>query len=150
MRRGLSRIDPQIVIVTMGCGQFAEGASAIDRFPGLDVEDVDSLGILRVGNNVQKYQGRRRKRRSSFKRSHVAPPLSERNRPPSSASTMAQTRSDRAGETATPILPSSPAGSGWRESSVQVSPPSVDVYRLLSGPPLLRLQGVRCTSQMVA
>src|SRR5262245_26500554 len=64
---------------------------------------------------------------------------------------MAQTRSDLAGEATTPILPLMPVGRpGLLVSSTQVSPPSVDLYRLLSGPPLERLQGVRCTSHRAA
>ena len=89
--------------------------------------------------------------RSSLIRSQVAPPSSERKSPPSSASTMAQTRSARAGETATPILPLSPAGKpGLPLRSCQLSPPSVERQSPLSGPPLERLQGWRSVSQNAA
>src|SRR5215510_197924 len=99
----------------------------------------------------QLYQGRSRRRRSSLSRSQVAPPSSERNNAPFSASTIPRTRSDLAGEVTAPIFPLMPVGRpGLLVSSTQVAPPSVDLYRLLSGPPLERLQGVRCTSQSAA
>src|SRR5262245_65943505 len=63
---------------------------------------------------------------------------------------IAHTRSGLAGETATPILPSAaPFGPpGLREISFHVSPPSVDLYRPLSGQPLSRLYGVCLASQI--
>ncbi len=65
---------------------------------------------------------------------------------------IAHTRSGLAGETATPILPMNlPFGPpGLRVISVHVSPPSVDLNRPLSGPPLSMLQGVRFASQIAA
>src|ERR1051326_2016378 len=82
-------------------------------------------------------------------RSHVSPPSSERNSAPSSASTRAQTRSGRAGETATPILPSTPRGKpGQRVTSTHESPPSVDFQRPDSGPPSIRVCGYRCACQI--
>src|SRR5436309_15381992 len=86
--------------------------------------------------------------RSSDRRSHVLPPASERNTAPSSASTMANTRSGWAPEAHTPILPSTPLGRFLlREISVQVSPPSGDFNKPLPGPPLVRPHGARLASQ---
>ena len=81
----------------------------------------------------------------------VSPPSSERKRPASSASMMAQTRLGLAGETATPMRPLMPLGRpGLSEMSVQESPPSVVLKMPLPGPPLSRLQGVRRVSHMPA
>src|SRR5262249_9892227 len=64
---------------------------------------------------------------------------------------MAQTRSGLAGEAVTPIRPLRPLGRpGLLVISVQVSPPSVDLYSPLSGPPLVRLQKSRRTCHMAA
>jgi hypothetical protein len=82
---------------------------------------------------------------------HVAPPFSERKTPPSSASTMAHTRSGLAADAVTPILPTMPRGSpALRVMSVHVSPPSVDLKRPLDGPPLSKAQGRRTTCQSAA
>ena len=52
---------------------------------------------------------------------------------------------------ATPIRPLIPLGRpGFSLMSVQVSPPSVDLYRPLSGPPLCMFQGLRRASNMAA
>src|SRR6185436_17905456 len=88
---------------------------------------------------------------SSFVRRHVAPPSSDRNTPPSSASTIAQTRSWLAAETVTPIFPTTPLGRpSLRVISFQVSPPSVDLKRPLPGPPLDMYQGPRRACQKAA
>src|ERR1041385_1719869 len=64
---------------------------------------------------------------------------------------MAHTRFESATETATPIFPMIPLGSPGRcVISVQVSPPSVDLYKPLAGPPLESVQGGRQTSQRMA
>src|SRR6266581_2954034 len=89
--------------------------------------------------------------RLPFASAHVAPASSERNKPPFSFSTMAYTRFGSAPETATPILPSSPAGNPeFRVSSVQFSPPSVDLKRPLPGPPLDIWYSLRYASQSAA
>src|SRR5215211_2478581 len=81
----------------------------------------------------------------------VAPPSSDRYSPPSVASMLVHTRFGSAGETATVILPRTPAGSpGLRVSSVHVSPPSVDLYSPDPAPPLQSCHGRRYTSQSVA
>src|SRR5690349_18979885 len=62
-----------------------------------------------------------------------------------------QTRFGSAGETATVILPRTPAGSpGLRVSSVHESPPSVDLYNPDPSPPLQSCHGRRYTSHSVA
>src|SRR5437588_1571593 len=94
------------------------------------------------------YQARCRRFLDSVVFVDVRPPLSERKMPPSSASTIAHTRSGFAGETATPILPTVPRGRpGARVSSVQVSPPSVDLKRPLPCPPLSNVHGLRMNCQ---
>jgi hypothetical protein len=54
------------------------------------------------------YQARWRSLRSLLVRVQVAPPSVDRNTPPESASTIAQTLLEFVGETATPILPMIP------------------------------------------
>src|SRR5579859_4569002 len=89
--------------------------------------------------------------RFSFTLVHAFPPFSERNIPPSSASTIAQTRSVFTGDTATPMRPRIPLGiPEARLRSVHVSPPSVDLKSPLPGPPLSKLYGDRFTSQNAA
>src|SRR5919201_559525 len=81
---------------------------------------------------------------SSEVRCHVAPASSERNMPPSAASTIAKTRLGLAPETLTPILPIGLAGSpALPVSSVHVVPPSVDLNSPLESPPLTRSHGWR-------
>ena len=71
--------------------------------------------------------------------------------PLSSASTIAHTRSPFLGDTVTPIRPFIPLGMpGLSVNSVQVSPPSVDLNRPLSGPPLINSHGFRSTCQKAA
>ena len=87
----------------------------------------------------------------SFTRSQVSPLSSDRSSTPSSASTMAHTRPDCAGEIATPMRPLMPSGMPERSvRSVQVSPPSVDRHSPDSGPALVRPQGVLRTCHMAA
>src|SRR5437899_6040353 len=82
---------------------------------------------------------------------HVAPPSSERYTPPASASISAHTRAGFAGETASPMLPSTPGGSpGLCVSSVQCSPPSVDLKIPPPGPPDTSCHGLRCACQKAA
>src|SRR5215510_6042565 len=82
---------------------------------------------------------------------HVAPASSDLNRPPLSFSMSAYTRFPSAGETATPIRPTTPDGSpGARVISVHVSPPSVDLNNPLPGPPLDILYSVRKASHIAA
>ncbi len=82
--------------------------------------------------------------RSSLVRTQVAPPSSERKTPPSSASTIAQTRWGSAGDTVTPIFPIGGGGMpGFLVSSVQVSPPSVDLCSPEYGPPPHIFQALR-------
>src|SRR5579875_3065066 len=98
-----------------------------------------------------KYHARCRRLRSSFTRVHVLPPSSDRNRPPSSASICAHTRSGLAPDTVTDTFPISPLGKpGLRVSSSHVSPPSVDLNSPLPAPPLSRSHGLRYTSQKPA
>ena len=81
----------------------------------------------------------------------VRPALSERKTPPSSASTIAQTRSEFTGETATPMMPTVPFGRPCAlVTSFHVSPPSVLFHNPDPGPPLSRLYGVRLTRQVLA
>src|SRR5256885_768810 len=80
-------------------------------------------------NTCVKYQARWRISWSSLVRVQVVPPSSERNNPPESASTSAQTRSWSKGETASPSFPMIPLGRPLlRVISVQLSPPSVALY----------------------
>src|ERR1035437_2894868 len=82
---------------------------------------------------------------------HVAPASSERNSPPFSCSTSATTRFASTDETEMPILPSIPAGSPCAcVISVHVSPPSVDLYIPLPGPPLDICHSLRYASQSAA
>src|SRR5437870_673214 len=63
----------------------------------------------------------------------------------------AYTRFGSAPDTATPIFPSSPAGRpGARVISFHVSPPSVDLYKPLPGPPLDIVYSVRNASHSAA
>ena len=83
--------------------------------------------------------------------SQVSPLSSERYSPRSSDSTMANTRPVLAGDAATPMRPFTPPGSpGLSVMSVQVSPPSVDRYIPLSGPPLVKVCGSRWACQNAA
>src|SRR5207237_8468209 len=80
----------------------------------------------------------------SLVRVQLTPPSSERNSPPESASTSAQTRSWSRGETARPIFPMIPLGRPLlRVISVQLSPPSVDLKIPLPAPPETSSQGRR-------
>src|SRR5256712_5911528 len=82
---------------------------------------------------------------------HVAPPSSERYTPPASASISAHSRVGFAGEMASPMLPSRPGGSpGLCVSSVQCSPPSVDLKIPPPGPPDTSCHGLRCACQKAA
>src|SRR5512133_647003 len=82
---------------------------------------------------------------------HVVPASSDRNNPPFSFSMIAYTRFASAPETATPIFPSTPCGSpGARVMSVHVSPPSVDLYNPLPGPPLDISHSLRYASHIAA
>ena len=66
-----------------------------------------------------------------------------------SDSTRVKTRLGSAGLTRTAILPLSPSGMS-RVSSVQVSPPSVDLYRPLPGPPELKVHALRLNCHIPA
>src|ERR1700736_4697210 len=82
---------------------------------------------------------------------HVAPASSDRNSPPSFASTSAYILLESAPETDMLILPGMPAGiPGLRVSSFQVSPPSVDWNSPLPAPPLESEYGVRKASHSEA
>src|SRR3989442_4012990 len=82
---------------------------------------------------------------------HVAPPSSERYTPPASASISAHSRVGFAGEMASPMLPSRPDGNpGLCVSSVQCSPPSVDLKIPPPGPPDTSCHGLRCACQKAA
>ena len=108
------------------------------------VQNINRVGILRIGIDARVVPGALAQSRCSLTLVQVWPPLSERNTPPSSASTIAQTRSGFAGETVMPTLPTIPLGKpGLRVISVQVSPPSVDLKMPLPGPPLSSVQGLR-------
>src|SRR5688572_21979244 len=86
--------------------------------------------------------------RASLSLRQVLPASSERNMPPSSASISAHTRFGLAGETATPMRPHTLFfGRASCVSLLQLSPPSTVFQRLLPGPPLSMLQGVRFASQ---
>src|SRR5262245_17210326 len=45
-------IDPQVMVIAMRCGHLGKCASTVNGFPGLDVEDIDGVGILRVGEDM--------------------------------------------------------------------------------------------------
>src|SRR5688572_33302111 len=82
---------------------------------------------------------------------HVAPASSELKSPPFSFSTSAYTRLGSAPETSTPMRPTTPAGiPGRRVISVHDSPPSVDLYKPLPGPPLSILYSFRYASHSAA
>src|SRR5258708_39053269 len=79
----------------------------------------------------------------SVRKVQVAPPSSERKRPPESASMSAHTRAGLAGEIARPMLPSTPLGRpALCVSSVQLSPPSTDLKMPPPVPPLLQSHGL--------
>src|SRR5439155_5656421 len=100
--------------------------------------------FLGSANTCVKYQARCRISWSSLVRVQLAPPSSERNSPPESASTSAHTRSWSKGETARPSFPMSPLGRPLlRVISVQLSPPSVDLKNPLPAPPETSSQGRR-------
>ena len=102
-------------------------------------------------NTCVKYQARWRISWSSLVRVQLTPPSSERNSPPESASTSAQTRSWSRGETARPIFPMIPLGRPLlRVISVQLSPPSVDLKTPLPAPPDTSSQGRRTACQSPA
>src|SRR5262249_47291155 len=85
---------------------------------------------------------------SLFVRCHVAPPSSERNTPPESASMFAQIRFELPPDTVIPMFPQIPSGRpGLRVSSVQWSPPSVVLNKPLPLPPDDKSQGVRPACQ---
>src|SRR5690606_20477642 len=46
------RVDPQVVGVAVLDGDRLEGLAAVDRAPHVDVQDVDGVGVLRVGIDV--------------------------------------------------------------------------------------------------
>src|SRR5690606_14751311 len=46
------RVDPQVVGVAVLDGNRLEGLSGVDRAPEVDVQDVDGVGVLRVGVDV--------------------------------------------------------------------------------------------------
>src|SRR5438132_6740792 len=91
-------------------------------------------------------------RRSRFTLVHVAPPSSDRKRPPSFASTIAYRRRLSPPATAIVIFPrTSDFGSpGFFVSSFHVVPPSVDLKRPLPGPPSDKEYGVRNASHSAA
>src|SRR4030095_3218154 len=96
-------------------------------------------------------QGRPCRSRLSLTSSQVAPLSSDRKRSQSSALTVTHTPLSLAGDMASPILPLRPLGRpGLFVMSVQVSPPSVDLYKPLSGPPLLSPQQSRRACQTAA
>ena len=69
-----------------------------------------------------------------------------------SDSTSAHTRPERAGDAATPILPSMAVAGRPRFAviSVHVVPPSVERHSPLPGPPLASSQKLRCTCHRLA
>ena len=81
-------------------------------------------------------------------RVHVSPASSERNRPPSSASIIAQTRSGFAGDTATDVFPII-FGSPF-DRRVQVSPASAVFQIPEPGPPERTRHGSRWWSHIAA
>ena len=78
------------------------------------LSDVDGVGALGIGEDVGVIPGALAEDVLVVDLGPVLPPLSERNTPPSAASTMAQTRSGLAGETVTPMRPSTPLRQAWR------------------------------------
>ena len=106
---------------------------------------LDFVPSLRTGEVVGFGEGMPMPARLAF--THL-PASSLRYKPPSSASTMANTRSGLAGDTATPIFPMS-FGSPCA-SRVHVSPPSTDFQIPLPGPPLRTCHGTRWWSQNAA
>ena len=48
----VARVDPQVVVVAVRRGDRAEGAPAVARAHELDVEHVDAVEVLRVGDDV--------------------------------------------------------------------------------------------------
>src|SRR3954447_25163014 len=97
------------------------------------------------------YHARCLSRRSLFVLVHVALPSDERNTPPESASTIAQILLELLGDTASPMLPMTPAARpGFRVSAVQCSPPSVGWKIRLPAPPDASCHGVRHACQKAA
>src|SRR5712691_2557283 len=48
----VTRIDPQVVVVAVRCGDLEERSPAVDRFPALVVEDPDRVGVLWVSEDM--------------------------------------------------------------------------------------------------
>src|ERR1700726_3458418 len=117
----------------------------------LTLRAYTSSAFLESAKICEKYHARCRRLFCSLTRVQVLPALSDRYRPPSEASTSAQTRSGLTGDTVTPMRPSTPIGSpsAW-EMSVHVSPPSVVFQSPLPGPPLSRRHGLRLTCHNAA
>ncbi len=82
----------------------------------------------------------------------LAPPSSLRYKPPLSLfSTIAKTRSEFTGETATPMIPKVSVGNPlFFEISFQVLPLSVDFHKAEPSPPLIKLYGVLRECQVEA
>src|SRR6266498_5470513 len=49
---GVTRIDPQVVVVAVRCGNLEERSPTVDRFPALVVEDPHRVGVLWVSENM--------------------------------------------------------------------------------------------------
>ena len=140
---GIVRSDPEIVVVAMRNIDRAKSDCAVIRFEEANVQNVNRIDVLRICIDTRVVPRALSQRRCSFTLVHVCPPLSERNTPPSSASTIAHTRSGFAGDTVIPTLPTMPRGKPLiRVNSVHVSPPSVDLKMPLPGPPLSSVHGL--------
>ena len=46
------RVDPKVVIVSVRSSDFAEISTAVGRFPHLQVCNINSIGVLRISENV--------------------------------------------------------------------------------------------------
>ena len=46
---GIGRVNPEVVVITVGKGHVEKRSAAINRFPGLDIEHPESFRVLRVG-----------------------------------------------------------------------------------------------------
>ena len=46
------RVDPQIVVIAMGCGDFRIVLAAVSGFPHAKIVDINCVGMLWIGEDV--------------------------------------------------------------------------------------------------
>ena len=50
-------VDPQVVVVAVRCGHFAEAHTAVGGLPHLQIGDVDGVAVYRVGEDMRVVPG---------------------------------------------------------------------------------------------